>query len=97
MFEIEFTSGAWQDLQSLRKYDQQILKETIETQLTTQPTTQTHNRKRLKPNPLAEWELRVGRFRVFYDAFEEPKKVKVNAIGYKQGSQLFIRGEESEL
>ena len=51
----------------------------------------------MRPNDLAEWELRLGKFRVFYDVEEQVKIVKVEAIGYKDGSQLFIHGEEYEL
>ena len=46
---------------------------------------------------LAEWEVRIADFRVFYDVDEENKLVKIAAVGYKEGSQLFIRGEEYKL
>ncbi|MEK7312358.1 MAG: type II toxin-antitoxin system RelE/ParE family toxin [Chloroflexota bacterium] len=55
------------------------------------------SRKRLRPNDVAEWELRVGRFRVFYDVREEVKVVRVEAVGHKDGNKLFIQGEEYEL
>lgn len=31
-----------------------------------QPTVETKNRKPMRPNPLAPWELHVGGFRVYY-------------------------------
>jgi mRNA-degrading endonuclease RelE of RelBE toxin-antitoxin system len=43
---------------------------------------------------LAEWELRIDEFRVFYDVDLEEQVVKIEAVGYKRGSVLFIRGEE---
>jgi mRNA-degrading endonuclease RelE of RelBE toxin-antitoxin system len=46
---------------------------------------------------LAEWELRIGIFRVFYDVDEENDLVKIEAVGYKQGNTLFVHGEEYEL
>jgi len=52
---------------------------------------------RLMPNELAEWELRVGDCRVFYDVNEASDIVKIVAVGYKQGNTLFIQGEEYEL
>ena len=58
---------------------------------------ETRNRKRLQPNSLAEWELRVGRFRVFYDVDPSAREVLIVAIGYKQGSKLFVRGREHTL
>jgi len=46
---------------------------------------------------LAEWELRVDDFRVFYDLDVEAEVVKIEAIGFKQGSKLLVHGEEYEL
>ena len=96
-FKIEYTEDAFEDLEALRKYDQTLILDTIDRQLIHQPTVQTRNRKRLRPNRVAEWELRIGRFRVFYDVLDTEQLVKVAAIGYKEGSRLFIRGEEFEL
>jgi mRNA-degrading endonuclease RelE of RelBE toxin-antitoxin system len=66
----------------------------IENQLKYQPGQETRKRKRLRPNNLAEWELKVDKFRVFYDIDEENNLVKVEAVGYKKGNKLFIHGEE---
>jgi hypothetical protein len=55
----------------------------------------TRNRKHLRPNALAEWELWVEIFRIFYDADSET--VKIIALGYKTGNQLFINGKEFDL
>ncbi len=38
----------------------------IEVQLVHEPLTETRNRKLLRPNPIAPWELRVGDLRAFY-------------------------------
>ena len=97
MYEIEYTTEALEDLNSLRKFEQKQVMDEIDTQLKHEPNVETRNRKRLRPNNIAEWELRVGRFRVFYDVREEVKVVKVEAIGYKEGNKLFIHGEEYEL
>jgi len=51
----------------------------------------------LRENPLARWELRVGEFRVFYNVVEEGDKVKVLAVGVKEGNKLLIEGEEYNL
>jgi hypothetical protein len=37
-----------------------------------EPTVETGNRKRLRPNPLAPWELRIGYLPVYFDVEEEP-------------------------
>jgi mRNA-degrading endonuclease RelE of RelBE toxin-antitoxin system len=97
MFRIEFTPEAIDDLRLLRKYDRQQVIAAIEAQLVHQPDVETHNRKRLRPNDLAEWELRAGRFRVFYDVEPDALRVKIEAVGYKEGSTLFVHGEKYEL
>lgn len=97
MFRIEFTPEAVDDLRSFRKHDQRQIIEAIETQLPHQATEETRNRKRLRPNQLAEWELRVDEFRVFYDLDAATAVVKIEAVGHKRGSKLFVHGEEYEL
>jgi mRNA-degrading endonuclease RelE of RelBE toxin-antitoxin system len=97
MFRIEFTPEAVDDLRLLRKYDQQVVLSAIEEQLAHQAAQETRNRKRLRPNQLAEWELRAGDFRVFYDIDMENTVVKIEAVGYKQGSKLFVHGQEYDL
>src|SRR5262245_45273639 len=97
MFSIEITQEAISDLKLLRKFQQQRVIEAIERQLTTQANKESRNRKRLRPNQLAEWELRVGDCRVFYDVIEELDIVKIVAVGFKVGNKLFVHGEEYEL
>ena len=97
MFSIELTPEAIEDIRSFRKHERKRIIEEIENQLTNQPTQETRNRKRLRPNEVAEWELRVDKFRVFYDVDEEKQVVKIEAVGYKKGSVLFIHGEEYKL
>ncbi len=66
----------------------------IEKQLAYEPLTETRKRKRLRPNLIAPWELRVGELRVFYDVpVGEPKKVQVLAIGIKKRNKLYIGGK----
>jgi len=96
-FQIKYTEDALEDLESFRKYDQTLILDTIDRQLTHQPSVATRNRKRLRPNRVSEWELRIGRFRIFYDVLGDEQLVKIVAVGYKEGSRLFIHGEEFEL
>jgi mRNA-degrading endonuclease RelE of RelBE toxin-antitoxin system len=96
-FEIKFTEEALDDLAAFRKYDQTLILDMVDRQLTHQPAFETRNRKRLRPNRVSEWEPRIGRFRVFYDVLANDLLVKIVAVGYKEGSGLFLRGEEFEL
>ena len=97
MFRIVFTPEAIDDLRQFRKYDQQHVVAAIETQLLHQPEHETRHWKRLRPNALAEWELRVQTFRVFYDVDVAQSVVKIAALGYKEGNILFLHGEEYQL
>jgi mRNA-degrading endonuclease RelE of RelBE toxin-antitoxin system len=94
MFEIQFTSDAVDDLKEFGKFEQRTIFGQISAQLSYEPVTDTRNRKKLRPNEVAEYELRIGKFRIFYDVDEETKTVKIEAIGYKEGNRLFIRGKE---
>ncbi len=96
-FQIKYTEDAIEDLADLRKYDQTLILDIVDRQLADQPAVETRNRKRLRPNRVSEWELRIGRFRVFYDVLPDEQLVKVVAIGYKEGSRLFLHGQEFEL
>ncbi len=95
MFRLEFTESAIDDLRSLEKSEQRYILEALKLQLAAEPQIQTRNRKPLRPNELATWELRVGAFRVFYDI--EGGVVKVRAVGWKEHNRLVIRGQEFKL
>ena len=66
---------------------------------------QTKRKKPLQSNPIAPWELRLDKFRVFYFIEEgstekietRPKSVKVVAVGHKEHNELFIRGKKVQL
>ena len=42
-------------------------------------------------------ELRIDRFRIFYDVIQGDLLIKIEAVGYKRGNRLFIGGNEYEL
>ena len=74
------------------------MRDTPQRRLAYEPTVENRNRKRLRPNPVAPWELRVGHLRVNFDVEEEPRRmVTIHAVGTKDRSRLLIGGEEVEL
>ena len=97
MFQLDFTPEAIEDVEQLRVFDRRHIIAAIQEQLSQQPIVITRNRKKLRPNKLAEWELRIIPFRVFYDVDIDHSVVKIIAVGYKQGNILFIHGEEYDL
>ena len=66
----------------------------VEEQLTFEPGLETRHRKRLRPNPLAPWELRIGALRAFYDIYTDMSEVRIVAVGRKRGNKLFIADQE---
>lgn len=97
MYEIEYTLEAVEDLKRFKKYEQRLIVDDIDDQLSHEPSHETRNRKRLRPNVVSEYELRSRHFRVFYDVDENEGIVKIKAVGHKEGSSLFIRGKEFKL
>lgn len=92
-YEIEFSADSERQLAELSVRDRRMLLDSIETQLSHEPTTPTKNRKLLRPNPVAAWELRVANFRVFYNVENERILVIVVAVGRKEHNQLTIDGK----
>ena len=95
MYTIEFTPAAREDLRHFKKYEQNIIIEAIETQLLYQPTIETTNRFRRHPPEIADWELRVGDYRVFYNVEESVQIVRVERVGEKPNNELYFRGRKA--
>lgn len=97
-FRIEYDPAVEDHLNRLTPREEAIVEDAVTRQLTHQPAVATRNRKPLRPNPLAPWELRVGALRVYYEVTEEPEKlVTVRAVGLKDRNRLIIGGEEIDL
>jgi mRNA-degrading endonuclease RelE of RelBE toxin-antitoxin system len=95
---IEFSEAAGDQLKAFPARQRVLVIAGIEKHLVHEPFRETRNRKPLRPNPLAPWELRIGAMRVFYDVIEDdPKTVRILAIGHKVGSKLLIEGKEVRL
>lgn len=67
MYQIEYTPSAREDLKFFKKHEQQQILAEIPVQLCYEPTLETRNRKRTRPNSISAWELRIAEFRVFYN------------------------------
>lgn len=77
---------------------QGIVMDTVDRQLLSQPTLETRNRKPMRPNPVAPWELRIGNLRVYYDVEEEPEPtVVILAVGKKERNRVRIGREIVDL
>ena len=97
-YEIAFADSVKAHLQVLTAGQRATVLDAIERQLANEPLAETRNRKPLRPNPVAPWELRVGTLRVFYDVSERsPPTVRVLAVGVKDRNVLRIGGQEIQL
>lgn len=96
-YQIAFSQVSLAHLRLLKVNEQKIVLDKIEQKLKYQPNLPSRNRKQMRPNPLAIWELRIGIFRVYYDIDKQDNIVDIRAIGIKQGNQVFIGGNPINL
>ena len=95
---IQYSPEALKHLGGLTAAEQRRVTNSIDVQLTHEPDRPTRNRKPMRPNPLAEWELRTGDLRVYYNVRREPEPlVSIGAVGRKVGNKVIVGGEELEL
>ena len=91
-FQITMTREAEAQMRALPVREQRTLETAILARLRDRPTTLTKAIKRLRPNPLAEFELRAGDLRVLYNI--EGEEVVLLVVGQKVGNTLVVGGEE---
>jgi mRNA interferase RelE/StbE len=95
-FEVKLVGSTEGDLDSYKAHEQKIILDAISRFLEIDASVESAKRKQLRPNPIAPWELRIGKYRIFYE-IREGCLVRVLAIGHKEHNELFIRGEKIEL
>ena len=94
-FRIELTEEARDDLLFYPASERKLITAGMRAQLLHEPLAVTKNRKPLRTNPIASWELRLGPFRVFYEV--DDWVVTIIAVGNKEHNQLFVRGKEVKI
>ena len=83
------------DLRWFGKRDGRILLKESEQRLLSNPLLESRSMKTLRPNPLAQRELRLfGKYRVLFNVAEEANQVTIILVGEKRGNSLFVQGEE---
>jgi mRNA-degrading endonuclease RelE of RelBE toxin-antitoxin system len=97
-YVIEYSPEAEAHLRWLTARQQKIVVDSVDRQLTNQPNVETRNRKPMRPNPIAPWELRIGDLRVYYETKEKPDpRVIVLAVGVKERNKVRIGREIVEI
>ena len=95
-YEISLTDSAKKDIACYEAADQRLIAAGIITHLKSDAEKETRRKKQLRPNPVAPWELRIDKFRVFY-SIEEGANLKIVAVGHKEHNDLFIQGKKVQL
>ena len=84
-----------EDLLWFGKKDGRILLKEAALRLGTDPIAENRNLKKLRPNPIAQRELRLfGKYRVLFNVDDDAEQVTIVLIGEKRGDSLIVRGEE---
>ena len=97
MYDIAYTEQAVADLHWFKKHEQNIIIDGIEQRLRYEPTQPNRNRKMLRRNATAAWELRIGNFRMLYDVDVHVRIVAIKRIGEKRGNALYFSGQKEEI
>jgi len=93
-FHISITEEADTQLRALPAREQRIVEAAVVARLLDQPAVPTKAIKRLRPNPFAQFELRVRDLRVLYNVEEDTSEVVLLIVGRKVGNKLIVGGEE---
>ena len=99
-YQVSLTENAKSDIEYFDVRDQRIIVAGIINHLKIDAETETRRKKPLRSNPIATWELRLDKFRVFYIVERKHEKemtirnVKVVAVGHKEHNEIFIRGRK---
>jgi mRNA-degrading endonuclease RelE of RelBE toxin-antitoxin system len=98
VYSIEYSPETDGHLRVLTARQRTLVFDMVDRQLAHQPLIETRNRKPMRPNPVAPWELRIGNLRVYYDVVEVPEPiVYIRAVGIKYRNRVVIGDEEIEL
>jgi len=97
-YQILYAPEAVDHLRAFTARDRKLIADTVVQQLAYEPTVPTRNRKPMRENPIAPWELRIDCFRVYFDVEEgETPAVHVRAVGVKDRDKVRIGGEIFDL
>jgi mRNA-degrading endonuclease RelE of RelBE toxin-antitoxin system len=83
------------DLRWFGRKDGRLLLAAAEERLQADPVSETKQLKVLRPNAVAQRELRLfGKYRILFNIDTKAQVVTIVLAGEKRGDALFVRGEE---
>jgi len=90
---VEVDSRAMEDFRAIRRSEARLILRAARERLSADPRAETRNMKTLRPNPIAQRELRLfGKYRVLFTVNEAERRVLIFVGGEKRGQSLFVRG-----
>jgi mRNA-degrading endonuclease RelE of RelBE toxin-antitoxin system len=93
-YAVRYSPETVEHMEALSARQRANVLDGVDEQLKHQPTVETQNRKPMRANALAPWELRIGDLRVYYDVQESPEpEVLIRAVGVKERNQVRIAGK----
>jgi mRNA-degrading endonuclease RelE of RelBE toxin-antitoxin system len=94
-WKVAIKESVLDDLRYFGKKGGRLLLKEAESRLSAEPLAETANMKTLRPNPVAQRELRLaGGYRVLFNVDEEAEEVTIVLVGEKRGNALLVQGEE---
>ncbi len=91
---VEVDDRAVEDLRAIHRKEARLILQAARERLSADPLAETGNMKTLRPNPVAERELRLfGKYRVLFTVNRAERRVLIFVVGEKRGQCLFVRGQ----
>jgi mRNA-degrading endonuclease RelE of RelBE toxin-antitoxin system len=92
---VEVKEAAVEHLRWLGKKTGRLLLRKALDILSENPLAESKHLKSLRPNPVAQKELRVwGKYRVLFSVNEQENRLTIILVGEKRGNKLLVMGEE---
>ena len=94
-FTVSLKESVIDDLRWLGRKDGRLLLKEAEKRLSEDPLADARNLKTLRPNPVAQRELRLfGKYRILFNVDPVEEIVTIVLVGEKRGGALIVQGEE---
>ena len=94
-WRIAIKPSAAQDLRWFGRKISRLLLAAASERLEADPLSEARNMKTLRPNPVAERELRLfGKYRVLFNVDSKQQIITIMLVGEKRGESLLVQGEE---
>jgi mRNA-degrading endonuclease RelE of RelBE toxin-antitoxin system len=94
-WKVDLKESVLDDLRWFGKKESRLLLKAAEGILSGDPMVETRNLKTLRPNPVAQRELRLfGKYRILFNLDPGERRVTLVLAGEKRGSVLLVQGKE---